>query len=1225
MRRSGDEFNQDNGEEAAETLDLGRALSARHRGFPAIHRLAATVSLARRAAEFGAGRLPLLSRLQRHWSRSEDGQRWFSPIYAWPVDAMARSAPATPPSPAAWESRKSDAGVKVVQATSFPTTLPAPAGSVLRRPEAAPSPAADASGPLKNAPETQGPERQKRVRPARHAAKPAGVAAKPASRADLTQALDPNRSLSSAPSPPQVQRAGGQATEGRLASSSSSPISSSAGDKVEITIPPAPSLPRVHVGTPIVRRRIGVPPQRTGNASQKEGNAGRPESRVIAPSSAPATDPTIPSEKPQLSAVTPGDLRSAAGANRPEGSRSHSIARTSSISGPPNEPISSAGLPPSVAVPRVQLGSAIVKRHIGIPKSRLDAGAQSLSRSVVSGPAPAGPIAAPIGGPDTGLPARAESIETRIAARSSVVSADPSGVVSVGAVPPEPVPNAEPVSPEGPVVQAESPLPSLLRGSELGSAVFRRHSGAPQEASANPTVTVPTFEAGTVKPSAAPPTGGVSGEEPVSAPDRQDPAGPPAVRVHRKAEPESSARGAEAGHLDDVHHIRQPGHEAGRTASPVVRVETSPAPELLRRATTRGEVSPGVLRTDNQSLPFQLETTGQTLVMPLPHDAEEGSGSVTSGGRPLSSTGHALAVDRSDASVSHLERARAAEPDGGVERIHRSPVAPAGAERGSEQTNGGTERSSAGPLMPEDQSPAREDAISRTPSLVAQALPVQTAQEPKASATVRESVPALPSPDVLTHLDKSGKLDPAMPGALHRTLLTGTTAPPRDFTHNFALDIIRRHEAVAIMRPVEYRDLRSNSAPSGSFVRRAQMTVSPSALGANGSIEAPAHRQNPVVSPESRIFSEEVPSTSAIPAPMGVNTSAGAVTSAQQGPVGADSVARQFDGDSPSITAGETPASSAPLGPDQPPIVVHRHLDVMNPAMTPHHSASEPATRQRDPAPGGTPIQPDTRSAGPGTSTLFRAADAGRERFVVAAANAGSNLSAGFVQRMTASLERTPAEASFPRGSRLNAARAGHVPGVFPVALNRIPGATPASSVARFAADKLGAVGSRGAWPALLQSRLTAQTSSLGRQGGVLSGLARPVFRSFKTGGLAGGGGSNDALMINRLPNVTGMPGFPAGSTTGFHSMPGPAPGVSAVPLRHIGASGSPIHALQRQAQGASAPAPGPSAVTTNASPAIPPPVAPRQNAAPDVKRLADQVYRMIVQRVATERDRRGL
>jgi hypothetical protein len=1265
MQRSSDgEINQGSGGEAAsDGLDLGERLSAQHGNFPGTQQLATTLALARKMAEFGANRLPLLAKLQRHWLRGVTPPGWFAPVYAWPISFMDQAAPGGLPSSAVHGlgvSRSRWAG-----ATSVTTTnLPGAAASLDERRESSAISRVSSPGISQ---------------------KTTGVSAAPRGHENSTGAVVPRLSRQRLTRPARVEQFNGPGDSLAHRREAAPTLEPLAAEPHKRQAQPGGFVPHVRVGSAIVRRGIGSPvaPERT-SGTERISPTLRPQHptatlREVSNSATNYNQPADTRPVPEIAAridlassswnerstepispalqtePPPATLRAnpnpATKANRPADTRPvpATAGRMDLASTLWNErSLAASGVPLEVAPPGIQLGAAIVKRHIGIPKSRLDAGAQSLNRSVVSGPASAGPMiqatsaqdrpGEPVierqsstvgagsndtrhqstssGSRDTEMSTRAEPIETHLVARSSLVSADQSRADSVGAVPPGPAPNAEPVRPEGPVEQAESSPPDLLRGGELGSAIFRRHSGTPQESSGDPTLTAPTFVAGPIEPSATPSTGGVAGEESVPVTDGQEPPGSPVVLVHRKAESEASAPSGEASPVDGPQESRQQNHEPGSTSLPVVRVDASPAPELLLRATTRGEVSPGVLRTDIQSPPSKLETAGQTHVMLSTRDAETSSPLAKGGGwRPVVSTEPARLGDRTNASVSHIERTPA-EPDGGVARIQRSPVALAGTEPGSGQMNGGTEGSSAAPLMLGAQSPPREDAISRTPNMAAQALPAQMAQEPHSAAPGREPVPALPLPGVLTHLDKPGKFDPAMEG----TPPTVAMGSSQDFTHNFAPELIRRHQAVPIMRPVEYRDLRSNSAPAGSFVQRAPMTVTPAALGQSGSIKAPAHRQNSVVSSESRTFSG-VHSTSAIAVPMGVNTLVEAVTTDQQGP--ADSIARQFDDDSPSITVGETLSSGAPLGADQPPIVVHPHLDVMNPAMAAHDAATEPATRHRDQAHGETPIQPDTRSAGPGPSTIFRTADAGRERFVVAAANAGSGFSAGFVQRVTASLERTPAVASFPGGSRLDAARAGHVPGVFPVALNRIPGATPGSSVARFATDKLSAVGSGGAWPALLQSRSTSQASSLGRQGEVSSGFAHPVFRPFKAGGLAGGGGSNGGLMVNRLPNVTGVPGFPGGSTTGFQSMPGPAPGVSPVPLRHIGASGSPIHALQRQGQGASAPAP--SAVTTNASPAIPPPAAPRQNAAPDVKRLAEQVYRMIVQRLATERDRRGL
>lgn len=372
---------------------------------------------------------------------------------------------------------------------------------------------------------------------------------------------------------------------------------------------------------------------------------------------------------------------------------------------------------------------------------------------------------------------------------------------------------------------------------------------------------------------------------------------------------------------------------------------------------------------------------------------------------------------------------------------------------------------------------------------------------------------------------------------------------------------------------------------------------------------------------------------STTPAPGVIGALAETPTLAQHGPVPTDSTARHFGGEAAATAVTETrPLGALPVV-DPQFVVVHRRFDATNRAGTEHDSPSEPAVLQGHQGQVQNPIQPGAGSAATGRSTILRSSNIARERFVVGAAQAGSNFSYRFLQRVSNSWSgskggETTVAAALASGSHVDWTGPGRARGGLSGGYNPTAVAPPRSSVARFAADKLSSVNLSGAWPALLEKKSGAEMPTPGPQRRLSLSVANPVSRSVEYGpsGVPPIGASlNTTLMVNRLPNAIGFTGFPGESATGFPSTVVGAPQAREVPIRHIASSPSPIRALQRQPQGASVPATGSSAAATSAPAAVPPPATLPQNAAPDVGRLAEQVYRLIVQRIATERDRRGL
>jgi hypothetical protein len=260
-----------------------------------------------------------------------------------------------------------------------------------------------------------------------------------------------------------------------------------------------------------------------------------------------------------------------------------------------------------------------------------------------------------------------------------------------------------------------------------------------------------------------------------------------------------------------------------------------------------------------------------------------------------------------------------------------------------------------------------------------------------------------------------------------------------------------------------------------------------------------------------------------------------------------------------------------------------------------------------------------------GAPKVSRRPAEGPGRFVVATSIGGADFSSRVFARVSAPwpdtrVRRTSAEASPSHAGRLLPSGTIRAGGRSPGANVPITGAPSGFFLSRFAAHRLSAPRFGTVWPVSRPEHWTAQPAGRPQGPDPSQSSESPVILGFNSRGSAPGAGSNPRMIVSRFPASFGAAESPQGSTSRTEPL------SSFVPMRNISPGQRPIHhSVQRQSQGAPSGGPNQNGLTANGAAPSPAPAATAQNAGPDVAQLAEQVYRLIVRRVATERDRRGL
>ena len=261
------------------------------------------------------------------------------------------------------------------------------------------------------------------------------------------------------------------------------------------------------------------------------------------------------------------------------------------------------------------------------------------------------------------------------------------------------------------------------------------------------------------------------------------------------------------------------------------------------------------------------------------------------------------------------------------------------------------------------------------------------------------------------------------------------------------------------------------------------------------------------------------------------------------------------------------------------------------------------------------PVQVVPSAVAGGSPRIFRSADAGRAPFVIGTSGATLDFSSGVLQRLSAPGRRTlqkigeqPAPPGLTRTGSVGRIGAGPVS---TTGNKSMYGGSARSFVTRLPGNTLGATLLRAGSPALHRGefpvhvfRQTREASHLLEPQGFMSSI-RPGLHA----------ASNGSGLINRFPGTFAASELPLGAPPVVGSP------LGAAPLRHVTPGGPAIaRILQRQPQ-RTAPAGG----QAGAPPPVPAAPAPAQNTGVNVTQLAEQVYGLLVRRIASERERRGL
>jgi hypothetical protein len=427
------------------------------------------------------------------------------------------------------------------------------------------------------------------------------------------------------------------------------------------------------------------------------------------------------------------------------------------------------------------------------------------------------------------------------------------------------------------------------------------------------------------------------------------------------------------------------------------------------------------------------------------------------------------------------------------------------------------------------------------------------------------------------------RLSTSRPGDAYRSALPISIGQASETSHQIASGLFRRHQTVPITRPVEYRTFRSTSIPNVGFLQPRSMAITPVPIGASASAELTPGSQRhslPVINPESPDFTRD-----SQPATFG------AVLSQER-----------------ALSGGEQAQSSSQLHTDGPAKTLA--LKDAGPLTAIHDSPHDEGTASAGSITGGTDSP---------TPKIFRATHARRQRFMVGTSPSLADFSTRVLHRASRGWRQPQiqrAGAGLTLSNPKQALSADHVQtsdgfrstnGLTPRAwqtsfLTRLAADTPNVSSLSNAASKVYGDGLAPHAPVLslrpdpLQSENTVWHSLTSKEA-----LLR----------------SDSNQIISRLPSSHGA-AVPTGGLVHAGEY------VSSA-LRHITTGPREVqHLVQRQAlRGTPSIAGNQTGFQTTALPSVPAPSL--QNAGLNMSQLADQVYGLIVRRIASERDRRGL
>jgi hypothetical protein len=329
--------------------------------------------------------------------------------------------------------------------------------------------------------------------------------------------------------------------------------------------------------------------------------------------------------------------------------------------------------------------------------------------------------------------------------------------------------------------------------------------------------------------------------------------------------------------------------------------------------------------------------------------------------------------------------------------------------------------------------------------------------------------------------------------------------------------------------------------------------------------------------------------------------------------------------DSWPVTGYAASPERTPAPGDEPQPFFHLHSDGAALPVERKDAGSLTVARFADQAHGEVPIGSIEGEVNRAAPKILLTTDTGRERFVVATSAGGADFSTRVLQRVSggwrgSELQKKSAAPPGLNLTQLYSAGTAHAGSRFLSPALWITGTRPGSFLARFAADRLGPASFLAAGGNLYPESPSAQASILRQEGSLTEGGQIPTFLMSQSGGAFHRAASNEGPIINRSPSSFSAAGLPQRLARSGEPQSGSAL------VGHVASGQHPIHpVVQRQASGAP-PAVGNQSGFQPTPPTFPAPAPlPQSVGRPDVTQLAEQVYRLIVARIASERDRRGL
>jgi hypothetical protein len=1188
-RAGGDAINQGSGGEAADVrLDLGDRLSARHRNFPGTHRLAGTLALARRISEFGAGRVSLLGMLQRRWSRDFGPAGGFAPIYAWPVDFTGRGVLGTSRSVTLHGSGQPELNRPKIAAG---TTLSRVADGLHDAGMAMPLgfvPVTSATGCSVSGENTRPRDTTLVPHSTVHQATHPGGAENPISLTD--SAVNPKIEAPGAtPAPTARNEKTGASPDAVVALSKDTrrtvaPISEGTANPQAQS---DESVRQTSVSRAIVRRPIGGPLQR-------EHAGARGESALLMPTEHRPTEPTtVTTPSPAFVGTLPQ------GVNPPTVAKGREVSRApSKDTGRTVAPITEEPANPQVqsdeSVRQTSVSRAIVTRPIGGPLQTEHAGARGESsllmptehRATVMTPSTAfvGTLPQDLNPPTVAkgsdIP---RAVSERVASRSGgqtplaigefpsrlggpTAQLGPAIIRSVTGI----VRRASDVSTQlpgqAPVIGSSVPAVVRVARTLTDSQVNSEDSSQPAATTIATPRSVSVPSAG-VRPDVA---GRESG--PVDVPGALVPTRLEATEsgpIQRLGLPSESERKGDPATVDSRRAARVP--EEPRPAQGRVKEDRTSAVSAIRGIQLGNAIFKRhtAIPQGNRGVPAGTERPILTGVMKDPNQKKQGIvGNIPLAEKRTQKLGTSL--------PAQVQRKTELEFSQDAAQAGQLPPVPQGAPHNRDRFAREV------PLVrsyvsPTSQLPRRAGALHETSVRFPRVLTgggnfsLESAVQPTAIQEGTGGTQLL------------NRLSTSRPGDACGSALPVSIGQVSGISHQIASGLFRRHQTVPITRPVEYRAFRSTSVPNVGFLQPRSMATTPVPIGGSASAELTPRSQRdslPVIDPESPDFTRDSQSTTI-----------GAVLRHERALSGAE----QAQSNSQLHTDG--PAQTLALKDVGPLTAIYD---------SPHGEGTA--------SPGS--IADGTDSPPP---KIFRATHARREGFMVGTSPSLADFSSRVLQRVSPG-RRQPQIQSAGAGLSLSNARqaisADHLQTSdrFRSTNGLTPGAWQASFLTRLAADTPDVPGLSNTAPKVYGEGLTPHAPVPRLRLDPLQS-ENAVWHSLRSKVALLRSDSNQ--IINRLPSSDGAPVPPGGLVHAGEP-------VSSA-LRHVTTGPRPVqHSVQRQAlRGTPSTAGNQTGFQTPALPSVPAPSL--QNAGLNMSQLADQVYGLIVRRIASERDRRGL